>query len=164
MRVLTPWTPEGCLGPALQLFGPGVRRVDLDYLGSPSFDPYKDSNHKFLCVSVRLDKARRRLSGYWKFNSSLLGEDDFRNQQELMLKREMSEVIIGNRWWGNLKDSIRSFAADYSQRFKSDMVVEQRLIRAKLDRAVLAGDSGLVNVAKAVLASLQVKEHQALVG
>ena len=76
-----------------------VKRVDLDHLGGPSFDPYKNSDHKFLCVSIRLDKARCRLSGYWKFK----------------------------------------------------------------DRAVLAGDSGQVNVAKAELASLQIKEYQALV-
>ena len=62
-----------------------VRRVELDYLGGQSFDPYKDSDHKFVCVSIRLDKARSRMSGYWKFNSSLLAEDDFRNQL--------------NRWW-----------------------------------------------------------------
>ena len=43
------------------------------------------------------------------------------------------------------------------------MVVEQRSIKDKLDRAVLAGDSGQVNVAKAELVSLQVKEYQALV-
>ena len=54
-------------------------RVDLDYLGGPSFDPFKDSEHKFLCVSIKLNKARSRLSGYWKFNSSLLAEDDFQN-------------------------------------------------------------------------------------
>ena len=71
--------------------------------------------------------------------------------------------MIGNWWRGNLKDSIRSFAADYSRRLKLDMVAEQRSIKDKLDRAVLAGDSGQVNIAKAELASLQVKEHQALV-
>ena len=43
------------------------------------------------------------------------------------------------------------------------MVVGQKLIKDKLDRAVLVGDSGQVNIAKAELASLQVKEHQALV-
>ena len=72
-----------------------VKRVDLDYLGGPSFDTYKDSDHKFLCVSIRLDKARCMMSGYWKFNSSLLAEDDFRNQLELMIKRELSGAIIG---------------------------------------------------------------------
>ena len=124
-----------------------VRLVDLDYFGGPCFDPYKDSDHKFLCVSIRLDKSRCRMSGYWKFNSSLLAEYDFRNQLELMIKRELTGTIIGNWWWGNLKDSIRSFAADYSRRLKLDIV------------AVLAGDSGQVNITKAELASLQVKEH-----
>ena len=76
-------------------------------------------------VSIRLDKARSRLSGYRKFNSSFLGEADFWNQLELMIKQELSGAIIGNRWWGNLKDSIRSFAADYSRRLKLDMVAGQ---------------------------------------
>ena len=140
-----------------------VKRVDLDYLGGPSFDPYKDSDHKFFCVSIRLDKTRSRMSGYLKFNSSLLAEDDFRNQLELMIKRELTGAMMGNRWWGNLKDSIRSFAADYGRRLKSGMVAEQRSIKDKLDRAVLARDSGQGNVAKAKLASLQIKEYQALV-
>ena len=140
-----------------------VKRVDLDYLGGPSFDPYKNSDHKFLCVSIRLDKARCRMSGYWKFNSSFLVEADFRNQLELMIKRELTGAIMGNRWWANLKDSIRSFAADYGRRLKSARVTEQSSIKDKLDRAVLAGDSGQVNVAKAELASFQIKEYQALV-
>ena len=80
-----------------------------------------------------------------------------------MIKRELTGAIMGNRWWANLKDSIRSFAADYGRRLKSARVAEQRVIKDKLDRAVLAGDSGLVNVAKAELASLQIKEYQALV-
>ena len=140
-----------------------VKRVNLDYLGGPSFDSYKNSDHKLLCVSIRLDKARCRMSGYWKFNSSLLAEADFRNQLELTIKRELTGVIMGNRWWANLKDSIRSFAADYGRRLKSARVAEQSSIKDKLDRAVLAGDSGQVNVAKAELASLQIKEYQALV-
>ena len=113
-------------------------------------------------MSIRLEKARSRMSGYWKFNSSLLAKDDFRNQLEL-IKRELTWAIIGNRWWGNLKDSIRSFTADYSRKLKLDMVAEQRSIKDKLDRAVLAGGSGQVNIVKAELASVQVKEYQALV-
>ena len=80
-----------------------------------------------------------------------------------MIKQELTGAIIRNKWWGNRKDSIRSFAADYSRRLKLDMVAGQKSIKDKLDRAVLAGDSGQVNIAKAELASLQVKEHQGLV-
>ena len=140
-----------------------VKRVDLDYLRDPSFDPYKDSDHKFLCVSIRLDKARCSMTGYWKFNSSLIAEFDFRNQLELMIKQELTRAIMGNGWWANLKDNIISFAAEYGRRFKSAMVAEQRSIKDKLDRAVLAGDSGQVNIAKIELASLQIKVYQALV-
>ena len=60
-------------------------------------------------------------------------------------------------------DNIRSFAADYSRRLKLDMVAGQRTIESKLYRAVLAGDSGVANIAKAELASLQMKRYQALV-
>ena len=43
------------------------------------------------------------------------------------------------------------------------MVAEQRSIKDKLDRGILAGISWQVNIAKAEMVSLQVKEHQALV-
>ena len=85
-----------------------------------------------------------------------------RSRNRLYDQDLLDPPIIGNSWWGNLKNSIRSFAADY-RRLKLDWVSEQRSIKDKLDRAVLAGDSGQVNIAKAKLASLQVKEHQAWV-
>ena len=37
------------------------------------------------------------------------------------------------------------------------------MFKAKLDRTLLAGDSGDINIVKVELASLQIKEHQALV-
>ena len=43
------------------------------------------------------------------------------------------------------------------------MVAEQRRLKTKLDRVVLARDSRDVNIAKAELTSLQIKEHQTLV-
>ena len=63
-------------------------------------------------VSIKLDKATRRMFGYWKFNSFLLQGKYYQDQLELMLKRELSGAIIGNYWWGKLKESIRSLAAD----------------------------------------------------
>ena len=61
----------------------------------------------------------------------------------------------------NLKDNIRSFAADYSRRFNLDKVAVQRLIEAELERAVKAEDSGAISIVKAGLATLQLK-YQAL--
>ena len=62
-------------------------QVDLDYLDGPSFELCKYSDNKISCVSIRLEKARRRMSGYWNFNSSLLDERDFRNQPELIKRK-----------------------------------------------------------------------------
>ena len=41
-------------------------------------------------LSIRLDKVKRRMSGFLKFNSSLLDEKDFRDLLELMKKRKLS--------------------------------------------------------------------------
>ena len=56
-----------------------VKRVDLDYLSAQSFEAYKNSDHKILSESIRLDKAKRRMSGYWKLNSFILDEVDFQD-------------------------------------------------------------------------------------
>ena len=58
-KIAWTWT---CRGTSVQLYSyldwVLVRRVDLDYLGGPSFDPYKDSDPKFLSVSIRLDRLK----------------------------------------------------------------------------------------------------------
>ena len=92
------------------------------------------------------------MSGYWKFNSSLPDEKDFQDLLELMFKRELTEIIISSKWWGNLKDEIRLFDSD-NKRLKLNKSAEQRLIEAKLDRAVMAEDSGTTNIAKPEQAS-----------
>ena len=74
-----------------------VKRVDLDLLGGPSFEAYKNSDQKILSVAISLDKAKHRMSGSWKFNSSPLDKKDFREQLELMLKRELMGAIICNK-------------------------------------------------------------------
>ena len=84
-----------------------VKRVDLDLLGGPSFEAYKNFVHKILSVSIRLDKTKRRMSGFWKYSFSFLDEKDFRDQLELILKREFTVAVIGNRR-DTLKNKIRS--------------------------------------------------------
>ena len=67
-------------------------------------------------------------------------------------------AIIFYMWWSNLKDRIRSFAADYSRRYNLDTIVEQSLLEDKQDRFDNAGDSGATDIAKAELASFQIKK------
>ena len=69
-------------------------------------------------LSVKLDKVRLEMSGYWKFNTSLLDEKDFQDQIELTQRQELAGTIIGNSWRANIKHRIGSSAADYSRRLK----------------------------------------------
>ena len=75
----------------------------------------------------------------------------------------MTEAIIGNKWWGTLKDRIKSFVANYSRRLNLDKIAEQSLIEANLDKVVRVEDGGATNIAKAELTSLQIKKYKALV-
>ena len=158
------WTARGA---SAQLFSyldrVLVRRVDLELLGCPSLKAFKNYDHRLVWVNIKLDSVNVRRSGYWKFNTSLLRDENFQNQLELILKRELTGAITGNRWWDKLKCKIRSFAADYSRRLNLARLAEQRTLDARLDRAVKAGDSVETNIAKAELASSHNQRYQALV-
>ena len=65
------------------------RRVDLDLSETPILSHIKVMTTNF-SLSAKLDKAKVRMSGYWKFNASRLDVKDFWDQIELMLR--------GNRW------------------------------------------------------------------
>ena len=50
-KIAWTWTGRGASGQLYSYLDRVlVRQVDLDYLGGPSFDLYKDSDHEFLCV------------------------------------------------------------------------------------------------------------------
>ena len=74
-------------------------------------------------MSIKLDKAKVKMSAYWKFNSSLSDEKDFQDQLEIMVKRELTDAIIRNGLWAKLKDRIKSFPADYSRRLTLSRLV-----------------------------------------
>lgn len=63
---------------------------------------------------INLDKAKPRMAGYWKFNMSFLNVKDFRDQLLLIIQQELACSVFGDKLWVHLKDSIRSFTADYS--------------------------------------------------
>ena len=70
----------------------------------------KTYDHRLVCVTIKLYKAKLRMLGYWKFNTSLCDEN-FQNQLGLILKWELMQAIIGNSLYTKFKDRIRSFAA-----------------------------------------------------
>ena len=63
---------------------------------SPKIKLIENYDHRFVCVTIKLDKAKVRMSGYWKFNTSKMDEKDFQDQLEQMLKWELMGAIIKN--------------------------------------------------------------------
>jgi len=159
------WTGRGASGRQLSSYIDRVlvRRVDVDFIEGPSFESIEGSDHRMIYVGLNLDRIKVRRSGYWKLNASLLEDKEFISQLELTVKRELTGAVIGNRWWGRLKDRIRSFATDYSRRLKLDKLAEQRLLEDRIDRAVREGDSIATNIARAELALSNNKKYQAQV-
>ena len=63
-----------------------VRRVDIDFVSCPTFHLIAWTDHKLVRVSLRLAN-RPSLAGYWKFNTSLLEIQDFRDRLESLIQR-----------------------------------------------------------------------------
>ena len=163
-RVEWTWTGRGASGQLSSYIDRVlVRRVDLDLIGGPSFQAYNNFDHRFVYFKIRLDRPKVRMSGYWKFNASLLEDKNFQDRLAILIQRELTGAILGNHFWSHLKDSIRSFAADYSRRLTIDRLTAQKTLQSKIDRAVLAGDSIATNIAKAELAATNNNRYQALV-
>lgn len=86
----------------------------------------------------------------------------YRDGLLLTLQRELMGAVIGNKWWANLKDAIRSFSANFSKRLHQESRAGKATLETSLDRAVEEGDSVNANIIKTQLTSLTEKEHQAI--
>lgn len=47
-------------------------------------------------VRINLNKAKHRMTRYWKFNKSFLNVKDFREQLLLIIHPEMAGSVYGN--------------------------------------------------------------------
>ena len=112
-----------------------VRRADINFVSCPMFHLIAWTDHKLARVSLRLPN-RPCLAGYWKFNTSLLEIQDFRDRLESLIKRALVGAVTGNRWWVSLKHRIRDFATKYGQQFNLDRTKEAKSIDDRLSRTV----------------------------
>ena len=124
-----------------------VRRADIDFLSFPTFHLIAWTDHKLVRVSLRLAN-RPSLAGYWKFNTSLLEIQDFRDWLESLIQRALVGVVTGNRWWVSLKYRIKDFATKYGQQLNLDKAKEAKSIDDRLSRAAAGGDSLGVELAR----------------
>ena len=72
------------------------------------------------------------MSGYGKFNTSLLEIRDFRDRLESLIKRALVEGVTENMWWVSLKYRIRDFATKYGRQLNLDRTKEAKAIEDRL--------------------------------
>ena len=111
-----------------------VNRADIDFISCPTFHLIAWTDHKLVRVSLRLAN-RPSLAGYWKFNTSLLEIQDFRDRLESLIQRALVGAVTGNKWCISLKYRIRDFATKYGQQLNLDKAKEAKSTDDRLSRA-----------------------------
>ena len=104
------------------------------------------SDHDFVDLFISLVNVSPHGNGVWKFNCSLLADDDFVNVVTSLITSEKENIPLFSslgHWWDNLKIQIRHTCIDFSSRKRKKLLSERnsltkRLLRAK--SAVFAGD------------------------
>ena len=118
-----------------------MRSPDSDFVSCPTFHLIAWTDHKLVWASLRLANWPS-LDGYWKFNTSLLEKQGFRDRLESLIKRALVWAVTGNRWWVSLKHKIRDFATNL------DRTKEAKSIEDRLSWAVSGGNSLTVDLAR----------------
>ena len=81
---------------------------------------YFDSDHSPVTILIKPeDKQQKRGPGYWKFNNSLLENEDFVTKMSFIIKHaaEKHKDIADKRlYWEMLKMEIRIFAIRFAKR------------------------------------------------
>ena len=109
------------------------------------------SDHDFVDLFISPANVSLHGSGVWKFNCSLLSDNDFINTMTVLITSEKEKIPLFDSlegWWDNLKIQIRRTCIDFSSRKRRQLLSERnsltkRLLRAK--SAVFAGDRNKIS-------------------
>ena len=108
--------------------------------------PCSLSDHDFVVLFISPVNVSLHGSGVWKFNTSLLSDNDFINTMSLLITSEKEKIPLFDSlegWWDNLKIQIRRTCIDFSSRKCRQLLSERNSLTKRLLRAqsaVFAGD------------------------
>ena len=130
------------------------------FCGNKCF-PCPLSDHDFLDLFISPVNVSLHGSGVWKFNCSLLSDDDFFNIMTLLITTEKEKIPMFSSlsdWWDNLKLQIRRTCIDLSSRKRKQLLSERnsftkRLLTAK--SAVFLGDRDQISNVKKLESALE---------
>lgn len=121
--------------------------------------PCSLSDHDFVILNLSIDGLAYSRNGIWKFNTSLLSDQDFCKMLSSfsLQKRCIDNFATLGIWWDNLKLVIRDSCIDYCKKKRRAANRERNLLTNSLIRAKAAlalGDNSVVSEIKSFESSL----------
>ena len=104
--------------------------------------PCSLSDHDFVNLFISPVNVSLHGSGVWKFNCSLLSDNDFINTMTVLITSEKEKIPLFDSlegWWDNLKIQIRRTCIDFSSRKCRQLLSERNSLTKHLLRAKSAG-------------------------
>ena len=97
--------------------------------------PCSLSDHDFVDLFISPVNVPLHESGVWKFNCSLLSDDDFISTMTLLISSEKEKIHLFDSlegWWDNLKIQIRRTCIDFSSRKRKQLLSERNSLTKRL--------------------------------
>ena len=126
-------------------------------MANTDISAYHDSGHSPFTISIKSeDKQEKRGPGYWKFNNSLLENEDFVTKMSFIIKhaaQKHKDVADKRLFWEMLKMEIQIFAIRFAKKKvnaerSTELNLLQRLEKINLRIDETPENSALVNKAR----------------
>ena len=122
------------------VYTPNITAVEVYFFSAVSTVPRRSETDSF---SGWLE-CSPSLASYWKFHTSLLEMQDFRDWLESLVQW----ALVENKKWGSLKHRIRDFAIKYSRQLNLDRTKMAKSLEDKLSHVVEVEDSLAIDSAR----------------
>ena len=103
-------------------------------------------DHSALISEIK-SEIKSRGSGYWKMNSNIINEDEYKKGLESLVKKTLDENrdMCKQLIWDYLKITIREYTISYSIKKSQERVTRKQTIQADLDRTLNSINNNNVN-------------------
>lgn len=146
-------------------------RLDRFYISSLvkdmviGFDtlPCVCSDHDYIVLNLVANNGINIGKSYWKFNNSLIDDEDFNKGFNFFLKLETRTEQHDLDWWDGLKLSIKNFCIDYSKARNKNLYGELKELKSQFSKLNINSESHL-HVLHEIKEKISILENKILQG
>jgi exonuclease III len=111
--VATTWHQRGNGGVSCRIDRFYVSKTISNLYKSQYTYPFGASDHDLVVLSISNNFKNETGPGYWKLNTSILSDKDFREKFLIFWQLIISGAIITQQWWDSFKKKFSYFVQDY---------------------------------------------------